>query len=126
IAYQDPVSTSGHLLPAQELRAHGIDPVSGVRGLFTGSPAASLEALRHGKVDAAAISSVEVAAAQRRGHYDPSEYRVLWRSEVIPTDPIAISGNLEPAFRERLVQVLSTLDLRELPREDQQFLIAYS
>lgn len=126
IAYQDPVSTSGHLLPAHGLREHGIDPATSVRGLFTGSPAASLEALRHSKVDAAAISSIEITAAQRRGHYDPSEYRVLWTSEIIPTDPIAVSASLEPAFRERLIQVLSSLDLRELPEEDQEFLIAYS
>lgn len=126
IAYTDPVSTSGHLLPARALREYGIDPHQALKGLFTGSPAASLEALRNRKVDAAAISSVEIAAAARRGHFAPAEYVTLWQSEPIPTDPIAVRRDLPPAFKARLTQILTSLDLRKLPAADQQFLISYS
>lgn len=126
IAYTDPVSTSGHLLPALGLRQNGLDPHQALRGLFTGSPAASLEALRNRKVDAAAISSVEIGAATQRGHYDPSQFVTLWQSEAIPTDPIAVRGDLPPAFKARLTQILTSLDLRQLPEPDRQFLIAYS
>ena len=117
-AYSDPASTSGHLFPAYALRKAGIDPDKGVRGFYAGSHSASFEAIRNHKVQAGELNSQEIASAQVAGSYQPSDYVELWRSDAIPIDPIAVSGNLQPAFKTRLTQVLQTLDLGGLSKDD--------
>lgn len=125
-AYTDPVSTAGHLYPAQGLHESGVDPDHGVRAIYTGSPTASFEALRNHKVDAAALSNLEIANAKLHGLYPDGAYVTLWRSSAIPTDPLAVRGDLPADFKARLTRVLASLDLRQLPRADQQFLAADS
>jgi phosphonate transport system substrate-binding protein len=59
IAFVDPLSTSGYLLPALFLRDHGIaiGGDEGVRAVFVGSHPAAVEAVKQGTVDVAAVSS---------------------------------------------------------------------
>jgi len=45
-------------------------------------------------------------------------FTTLWQSDPIPQDPIAVRGDLPPAFKARLTTVLRTLDLRSLPAKD--------
>jgi phosphonate transport system substrate-binding protein len=123
-AYSDPSSTSGHLFPAYGLSKNGIDPDHGVKALYAGSHTASFEALRNHKVQAGELNSEEIASAKLHNQFDQSAYVTLWQSEPIPLDPIAVRGNLPADFKARLAQVLSSLDLHELPEADQKFLAA--
>jgi phosphonate transport system substrate-binding protein len=123
-AYADPASTSGHLFPAFGMRKNGVDPDKGVKGIYAGSHTASFEALRNHKVDAGELNSEEIASARLHNEYDPAAYVTLWKSEPIPLDPLAIRGDLPADFKARLATVLSTLDLHQLPEEDQKFLAA--
>jgi phosphonate transport system substrate-binding protein len=116
-AYSDPSSTSGHLFPAYGLKQAGIDPDHGVRAVYAGSHTASYEALRHHKVQAGEINSQEILSAQIAGIYDPKDFVVLWTSAPIPDDAVTVRGNLPPAFKARLTQVLQTLDLSSIPAE---------
>jgi phosphonate transport system substrate-binding protein len=121
-AYADPASTSGHLFPAYGLRKSGIDPDHGIKAIYAGSHTATFEALRNHKVEAGELNSEEIASAKLHNEYDPAAYITLWKSQPIPIDPLAIRGDLPPAFKARLAHVLSTLDLHELPVEDQKFM----
>jgi phosphonate transport system substrate-binding protein len=123
-AYADPASTSGHLFPAFGLRKSGVDPDKGVKGIYAGSHTASFEALRNHKVQAGELNSEEIASARLHNEYDPAAYVTLWKSDPIPLDPIAIHGDLPADFKARLAPILSTLDLHQLPEEDQKFLAA--
>ena len=123
-AYADPASTSGHLFPAFGLRKAGVDPDNGVKAIYAGSHTASFEALRNHKVDAGELNSEEIASAKLHNEYDPAAYTTLWQSEPIPLDPLAIRGNLPAEFKVRLAKVLSSLDLHDLPADDQKFLAA--
>ncbi|SAL30767.1 phosphonate ABC transporter, periplasmic phosphonate-binding protein [Caballeronia udeis] len=121
-AYADPASTSGHLFPAFGLRKAGIDPDKGVKSVYAGSHTASFEALRNHKVDAGELNSAEIASAKLHNEYDPAAYVTLWESDPIPLDPLAIRGDLPADFKARLAGILSSLDLHQLPEEDQKFL----
>lgn len=123
-AYSDPASTSGHLFPAFGLSKNGIDPQTGVKAIYAGSHTASYEALRNHKVEAGELNSEEINSAKLHNEYDPAAFITLWKSDAIPIDPICVRGSLDPAFKQRLAQVLSSLDLHELPEADQKFLAA--
>ncbi|MBV9117751.1 MAG: phosphate/phosphite/phosphonate ABC transporter substrate-binding protein [Acetobacteraceae bacterium] len=117
-AYSDPTSTSGHLFPAYALSKAGINPDTGVKGIYAGSHGASFEALRNHKVNAGELNSQEIAAATIAGSYKPDMFVELWRSNPIPIDPIAIAPSVQGPFRDKLISVLQTLDLKELPPAD--------
>jgi phosphonate transport system substrate-binding protein len=123
-AFSDPSSTSGHLFPAYGLMKNGIDPEHDVRAVYAGSHTASYEALRNHKVDAGELNSEEIASAKLHNEYDPAAYVTLWKSAQIPVDPMAVRSTLPVEFKERLAKVLTTLDLHELPADDQKFLAA--
>jgi phosphonate transport system substrate-binding protein len=114
-AYSDPASTSGHLFPAYALKSAGIDPDHGVRAIYAGSHTASYEALLNHKVQAGEMNSPEILSAQHAGIYDPKDFVTLWTSSPIPQDPIAIRGDLPPAFKAKLTAVLANLDLSSIP-----------
>jgi phosphonate transport system substrate-binding protein len=123
-AYSDPSSTSGHLFPAYGLSKNGIDPDHGVKAIYAGSHTASFEALRNHKVQAGELNSEEIASAKLHNEFDEKAYVTLWQSEPIPLDPLSVRGNLPADFKVRLAQVLSSLDLHQLPEADQKFLAA--
>lgn len=123
-AYSDPASTSGHLFPAYGLGKAGIDPDHGVKSIYAGSHTASFEALRNHKVEAGELNSEEIGSAKLHGEYDDKAFVTLWKSAPIPLDPITVNGALPAEFKQHLAKVLSSLDLHELPVEDQKFLAA--
>ncbi|HTH97948.1 MAG TPA: phosphate/phosphite/phosphonate ABC transporter substrate-binding protein [Stellaceae bacterium] len=121
-AYSDPSSTSGHLFPAYGLRKAGIDPDHGITALYAGSHTATFEALRNHKVQAGELNSEEVTATQAQGIYKASDFVTLWTSQPIPVDPIAVRGDLPPAFKKKLVSALQHLDLSHLSEQDKKHL----
>lgn len=58
--FVEPASTSGHLVPRSELLGAGLEPDRDVKTRFAGSHAANMIALWNDKVDAAAISEMQL------------------------------------------------------------------
>ena len=121
-AFSDPASTSGHLFPAYGLRKAGIDPDHDIKAIYAGSHTSSYEALYNHKVDAGELNSEQLESAIQRGHYKDGDVVFLWKSDPIPTDPISVRGDLPPEFKARLITVLQTLDLNELPEADRKIM----
>jgi phosphonate transport system substrate-binding protein len=121
--YSDPASNSGHLFPAYAITKAGIDPDKGIKPLYSGSHTASYEALRNHKVDAAELNSQQIESSKISGIYKESDFVELWRSDPIPSDPLAVRADLKPDFKARLVKMLQTLDLSSLPADDQKILV---
>jgi phosphonate transport system substrate-binding protein len=113
-AYSDPDSTSGHLFPAYALRKAGIDPDSGVKGVYAGSHTASFEALRNKKVEAGEFNSQVAESASTAGTYKNGDFVTLWRSDPIPSDPIAVRGDLPDAFKARVREAFLSLELSSI------------
>lgn len=110
-AYSDPDSTSGHLFPAYAFRKAGIDPDTGVKGVYAGSHTASFEAIRNKKVDAGEFNSQVMDSAMAAGEYHDGDFVTLWKSDPIPTDPIAVRKDLPDSFKARLRDAFVSLDL---------------
>ncbi len=123
-AFSDPVSASGHLLPAYAMRKANIDPDRDVRAEYAGSHVASFEAIRNRKVDAGELNSQEIAAATAAGIYDPANFVTLWTSQPVPTDPIAVRGDLPEAFRKRLEAAILALRFTGLTPDEHKHLMS--
>ena len=122
-AFSDPASTSGHLFPAYGLRKAGIDPDHDINAIYAGSHTASFEALYNHKVDAAELNSEQLESAIQRGHYKEGDLVFLWKSDPIPTDPVAIRGDLPEPFKRKLAEALQHLDLMSLDAAERKIMV---
>ena len=122
-AFSDAASTSGHLFPAYGLRKAGVDPDKDIKAIYAGSHTASFEAIYNHKVDAGELNSEQLESATQRGHYKDGDLVFLWKSDPIPTDPWAVRGDMPDAFKKKLTDVLSNLDLMSLAAADRKILV---
>jgi len=122
-AFSDPASTSDHLFPAFGLRKADLDPDKDVRAIYAGSHTSSSEALYNHKVDAGELNSEQLESAKQRGHYKDGDLVFLWKSDPIPTDPFAVSGDLPAAFKTQVIEVLQNLDLSTLDAADRKIMV---
>jgi len=122
-AFSDPASTSGHLFPAYGIRKSGLDPDKDVTAIYAGSHTASFEALSNHKVDAAELNSEQLESATQRGHYKDGDLVFLWKSDPIPTDPVAIRGDLPAPFKKKLTEALQHLDLTSLDAAERKIMV---
>jgi phosphonate transport system substrate-binding protein len=102
VAYVDRASTTGFLLPARHLAAAGVDVVP----VFAGTHEAALEALRDGRVSAAAT-------------YDrppPPGLRRLAATGEVPNEPVFFHPRVPPATRDRVVAALLALSTSDAGR----------
>src|SRR5215471_4967155 len=106
VAFSDPGSTSGNLLPRYAIIKAGLNPDKDVKVEFAGGHPQSLLALVNGKVDAGEVNSQQQATATAAHQFDPSKFRTIWRSDPIQNDPITVRGNLSPAFKAALTKTL--------------------
>jgi phosphonate transport system substrate-binding protein len=114
IAFSDPGSTSGNLMPRYALIQAGLNPDKDVTIKFAGGHPQSLLALTNGQVDAAEVNSQQQATATAAHQFDPSQYRVIWRSAPIQNDPITVRGTLPVAFQTAVKNALLKLTPAQL------------
>jgi phosphonate transport system substrate-binding protein len=109
VAFSDPGSTSGNLMPRYAMIKAGLNPDE-VKIEFAGSHPAALLALVNGKVAAGEVNSQQQATAVAAHQFDPSKFRVIWRSAPIQNDPITVRSNLSATFKAALKKAL--LDIK--------------
>jgi phosphonate transport system substrate-binding protein len=107
LALAETGSTSGDWEPRYALIQAGV--ASKVKTEYAGGHPESLEALLHGKVDAAEINSQTEASAMASHTFDPSQYTEIWKSQPIPNDPVCASGTLPAAARTAIKNALLKL-----------------
>ena len=107
VCFVDPTSTSGYLYPAAALLQNGIDPASGVQPIFTGSHDASVLEVASGRCDAGfAQDSIVDTMSVKSGQLRPGEVTTIWKSDIIPGAPIAISKSLSPQLQAKLTEAV--------------------
>ncbi len=106
IAFSDPGSTSGNLMPRYAIIKAGLNPDKDVKIEFAGGHPQSLLALVNGKVDAGEINSQQQATATAAHQFDASKFRMIWQSKPIQNDPITVRGSLSGSFRAALKKAL--------------------
>ncbi|MBR0644326.1 phosphate/phosphite/phosphonate ABC transporter substrate-binding protein [Plastoroseomonas hellenica] len=115
LAWADPNSTSGYLIPRFALRRAGINPESGPyfsRTGFAGGHEQAVVAVLQRQYDAAvtwASGQGDVAQGYSRGNLramvekgmlNMSDIRILWTSDPIPNGPLAVRTALPASFKE--------------------------
>jgi phosphonate transport system substrate-binding protein len=108
VAFVNPNSASGYLMPLAALKQLGIDPERDFAQVIFGGTHAQTEALlEDGKVDAIAthLSSYKKLQTQDKSQNS----RVLWESAPLPHSPFLVSKNLPPEQIEKLKEAFLTV-----------------
>ena len=103
-------STSSFNFPMAMIIDAGVDPVKDLgKSVVAGSHSNSIAALKEGRVDAAAASFNSWEKAVNQGIVDPSEFKVLAKSEPIPNPPLAMNPKLDPTLKARLREAFNNI-----------------
>lgn len=120
LAWADPNSASGYLIPLVSLRAAGIDAGKHFgRTVFSGGHEQSALGVVGGQFDSAFVFGARDPLSRgvlhmmaQRGVLDASRVRVIWRSPLIPGSPVTVRKDL-PADMKRDIQKLF-IDLQSI------------
>jgi phosphonate transport system substrate-binding protein len=119
LAYADPNSTSGYLIPRAELRAAGIDDTTFFsRTGFGGGHEQAVIAVLGGQYDAGvtwASGQGDPAEGYTRGNLrrmidngllDMSDLRIIWESNLIPNGPVVIRKDMPQEAKDIIIDYL--------------------
>ncbi|GGK38082.1 phosphonate ABC transporter substrate-binding protein [Salinarimonas ramus] len=127
LAYADPNSTSGYLVPRFELGQQGIADDYFAQTGFGGGHEQAIVAVLNGQYDGGVtwVSGVgEVSEGYSRGNLrrmvdngllDMADLRVIWESNLIPNGPIVLRKDVPAEVREIVVEYFG--NQREIDRE---------
>ncbi|GAA5039631.1 phosphate/phosphite/phosphonate ABC transporter substrate-binding protein [Actinopolymorpha pittospori] len=109
VCFVDPTSTSGYLFPSAGLLKEHIDPKKGVTPIFAGGHDASVLAVADGQCDGG-FSTESMAKEEliKSGQLKQGDIKVIWKSELIPPSPVAVSTKLSPELRKQLKNIFLT------------------
>ena len=108
-AFVDLNSTSGGLIPTMYFNELGINPKEFFSHvLFTGSHEAAMMSVRQGKVDVAVTNDLDMLELIRNGRLKEGDFRVLWKSDLIPGSLFATSGHVSADKRMAIQNALAS------------------
>jgi phosphonate transport system substrate-binding protein len=113
----DVLSTSGTLAPMTYLFApRNIRPIDCFKQVRSGSShEANLVAVANGQLDVATNNSTSLLLDKQNGGQQADRVSVIWRSPVLPEDPIIWRKDLDPAVKEKLRQFFLTYGQGDSP-----------
>ena len=104
----DPNSTSGFLVPGYYLFAkHGADPKTAFKAVRGANHEVNIMAVANKQVDAAVHSSDVLEKIEKRQPDVHAKLRVVWKSPLIPGDPLVWRRDLDSATKQRVSQFLT-------------------
>ena len=113
-ALADPASTSGDLYPRVSLQALGIDPDKDFKRIvYADGHLADIMAVNSGKVDAGAFSESFLPRLFAKGKMNPSDIHILWTSEPIPNEPVAVRKALPEKLKKEIQEAYLDMHTRD-------------
>lgn len=109
ISFADLGSTSGWLIPTHWFMTQKIDPKSFFQYREGASHAANVTAVANGQVDLATDYDRNLRAMLDKGLVKPDQVKIVWTSEPLPNDALAVRKGLDPALVKGLQQAAVTL-----------------
>ena len=104
LAWADPASASGHLVPRAYLETLGINPEKDFKQtLFSLNHTASIMTVKAGKVDLAAVTTTSLRSMIEKKRIGADDVRLIWESEPIMASIIAIRKDLPAAFKAEIL-----------------------
>jgi phosphonate transport system substrate-binding protein len=121
VSFVDPASTSGHLIPRGHLESIGIRVDKDFKEIiFAGGHDASILAVKARKVDFGATWEGPYQRARDKGLITSEDVFVLWKSQGIPRSPVAVRGDMDESFVQRIQRAF--LDMpQKAPEAFKQF-----
>ncbi|NOG69971.1 phosphate/phosphite/phosphonate ABC transporter substrate-binding protein [Roseicella sp. DB1501] len=110
ISFADAGSTSGWLIPHYWFKTQGIDPRTYFKYRDGASHPANDIAVASGQVDLATDYDRNFAAMVAAGRVREDQARIVWRSEPLPNDALAIRAGLDAALAARLRDAALAID----------------
>ncbi|MBI2846558.1 MAG: phosphonate ABC transporter substrate-binding protein [Chloroflexi bacterium] len=111
VAFVDPASTSGYLIPRKILADQGIDPARDFSTFYYAGTHNAVElAVKNGTVDAGADSDTSYNRMVNAGEIDPKVNVIIHTSEPIPGSPIVVRGDLPQDLKDKIQQALIDMD----------------
>lgn len=109
LSLADVGSTSGWLIPTAEFQSRGVDPKTVFDYNEGASHAAQAIAVMSGQVDIASDYDRNLDVLASTGRIDRSQLKIIWQSDPLPNDPIAVRGGLPAELKTGLQQALVNL-----------------
>lgn len=104
LAWVDPASASGHLVPRAYLESVGFKPEEDFKNtIFTLSHLASAMAIKAGNIDLAVITQNTRQKLITTGRVAEEDLRVIWTSAPIAVSVTAVRGEFSDEFKQELV-----------------------
>ncbi len=110
ISFADAGSTSGWLIPHHFFQRQGIEPRDFFRYRDGASHAANVISVASGQVDLATDFDRNLAAMIAGGRVKAEQVRVVWRSEPLPNDALAVRRDLDPALKAAIRAAALAID----------------
>ncbi|MGQ0574930.1 MAG: phosphate/phosphite/phosphonate ABC transporter substrate-binding protein [Pseudonocardia sp.] len=108
VCFVDPASTSGFLYPSAGLLGLGIDPETGVEPVFAGGHDASVLEVNAGRCDAGfAFDNMVDKELIEAGQIQAGDITTVWKSEPIPSSPLAVLDTLSPELRATIADAIA-------------------
>lgn len=104
ISFADAGSTSGWLIPHHWFLQRGIEPRTFFRYRDGASHAANVISVASGQVDLATDFDRNLNAMISAGRVRQDQVRIVWRSDPLPNDALAVRGDLDPALKAAIAQ----------------------
>lgn len=109
-AFGDINSTSGHLIPFDELRKAGINPDSDMQARYTGSHAATAKAVEAGAADAGALDETVYRSMVSEGKVDGNKVRIFLTSPPFVDYVWVARANVGAAERDGFIKAFLGLN----------------
>ena len=103
LGYGDPNSTSGFLVPGYYAMAqHGLDPKTSFKLMRSANHETNLMAVANKQVDIATNNNESFEKFARRNPDKAKEIKVIWKSPLIPSDPMVWRKDLHPELKAKI------------------------
>jgi phosphonate transport system substrate-binding protein len=102
VSFADVGSTSGWLIPTAWFRTKGIDPKEYFQYSDGATHAANEIAVASGQVDCATDFDRNRNAMLESGRLDKTATEIVWQSDPLPNDAIAVRRGFDPALAQRI------------------------
>jgi len=103
-------SASGYLMPRSFLLEAHIDPDTGMKPVFSGSPAATVAAVASGEADAGVLSSASWEKLIEQGKADPKVVHVFYTSPGYHDYNWTVRADMDVNLRQKLTDAFLALD----------------
>jgi phosphonate transport system substrate-binding protein len=110
ISFTDAGSTSGWLIPHYWFKTQGIDPRSSFKYRDGATHAAQSIAVISGQVDLATDFDRNLDAMIANGRVRREQVKVVWRSEPLPNDALAVRKGIDAETRSTIVKAALGID----------------